>query len=420
MNGSSPRVPLSQRTLTFVCFALFGLGQLGFFWFGLYKVLLGAFALAALLCLSIRPPRVSGRSVVFGALALLFALYAYVLMSSRWAPVPSESLAAGLNAIAAAGIPFVFGFMVAKRVSATAIGTGLAILPWIFLTQIAYNLIGGIDPVQVGEFTMRTYLGGLTCFMTPILLGCFLSTRSLWVLAACVASLALAMSIQSRAATLIVPLSLLMVLRLYNWRSVLLALASMLVIALAIGAATGGEAYERFSGSGTKIDISSSILDELEAPPEEQVDLDRRLHGLVALDLLLQHPIFGAGYWSVWHTHMRDFGRDISAHGLIPGTMAEIGIVGLSIFIAFIWAAARVNLQLSRTDLNVRERLQKNAFLISAGAVVAFGLFHQSIETALFGVSYGLLLGSAVRLNTLAASRRGHAVIRQPLKTGTQ
>jgi hypothetical protein len=83
---------------------------------------------------------------------------------------------------------------------------------------------------------------------------------------------------------------------------------------------------------------------------------------------------------------------EVVAHGLV-GTLAEIGLVGMGLLTLVLWRVFRRTASLLVSPLPQDPMLIH--FLVSFGAVLLFGLFHQTIESVFFGLITGVLIGSS-------------------------
>ena len=166
----------------------------------------------------------------------------------------------------------------------------------------------------VGSWSIRSILTSIICLVSPVLAGAWALTRRRAFLAYWLLALALTVTIGSRSALLFaIPAALVSVflqdrrlaIRLIKWS----LLAFILVVVEPDDACSSAES--------TNLAFDEwSIEEEMKLPPDERVDVDRRLAALTAYRLFVQNPIFGGG-----SERSRDqsgrVGLEISAHGLI-------------------------------------------------------------------------------------------------------
>ena len=167
-------------------------------------------------------------------------------------------------------------------------------------------------------------------------------------------------------------------------RNAVIPLLLVLVVA-------GPSVVARFDSDSTSLEIGESVLEEINSPREDRVDFDRRLTTFTALQNFLENPITGRGFWSVAQVHLSDYDLELSAHGLVPGTLGELGILGLLIFAVAVWLIMRRAIQISR-----REGLcdpMTIHYVVGLSSLLMMGLFHQTIESPIFGLALALVAG---------------------------
>lgn len=392
---SQVAVPQFRRPLRapHVYFGLIAVAQLAVLWVGAYKVLSLMFGavIVALLATRRRPKVQVG--VVPKALLAYASVYAYMAISAVWAPDPVASIFESTIILAATVPPFLFGRLLAERYSLRQIAQGLGLIPIAFALQAAYNSVAYGDPMLVGEYSIRSLLGGLACLVAPILLGLYFSKRNWLTLIQFGLTVTLALSIQSRSAMLIVGPAVLFVVFVRSRRLFAYAFTVCVLLALGILSLGGDSAASRFSSENTSLDISESVLEEASKPVEDRVDFDRRLQAFVSVNLFLQNPVFGGGYSSVLQTNLDDYGLEIVSHGFIPGTLGELGIVGLALISVFLFLSLKVVAALVSRE--VRGKVLVKGYAAGFVALIAYGFFHQTFESAFFTMIFGVLIGAA-------------------------
>ena len=147
----------------------------------------------------------------------------------------------------------------------------------------------------------------------------------------------------------------------------------------------------RFSSASTNLNVGESVIEELQRPPEERVDFERRLTTFTAIKTFREHPLFGQGYSSIRQIHEIEYGFELSAHGLIPGTLSELGLVGIGILTLTLWRVYRS----ARWAMRAPESGDPMIIHFAVGlcTLLVLGLFHQTIESVFFGLTLGLLIG---------------------------
>ena len=169
-------------------------------------------------------------------------------------------------------------------------GSGMLLVP--FALYASYGALTGVDPMLVGTWSIRSILTSIICLVSPVLAGAWALTRRRAFLGYWLLALALTVTIGSRSALLFaIPAALVAVflqdrrlaIRLIKWS----LLAFILVVVKPDDAVCG-------SAESTNLTFDEwSIEEEMKLPPDERVDVDRRLAALTAYRLFVQNPIFG-------------------------------------------------------------------------------------------------------------------------------
>jgi hypothetical protein len=385
-----------------LCFLLIGSAWVATLWVGLYRLLPIALVLATLL-LTVTPARWKGQTLMKGLL-IASPVYVYSLLSTAWAPDPGTALRDATLTCVSVFPAIAFGLVLARRYSlkTVAFGVGLFILP--FAIQVMINALRGAELTVVGQSNiMRSILGGTLCFVMPVVAGAYVATRRWSVLALLLVGLVLTVVIESRTAVLFaLPAALLsMWLQDRRFTKRLLLSASPLLLVGALLA--GPTALNRFGAEATKLDVGESVLDELTTPPEDRVDFERRLTNFTAIGAFLDSPIIGRGYSAVHQINVAEYGIELSAHGVIPGTLAELGVVGVGIFALTLWRVQRAARHAARRG---RDPMLM-PFIVGFFSLIGMGVFHQLAESVFFGLALGLLIGMGLR--PLDNPRKRHA-----------
>lgn len=381
----------------FVCFGLLGLAQLGVFWFSAYRILTGTFLGLTALLLLWGPTRGHSTPEARRVLWSFLAVYAYMALSTFWAPKPWDALGEVAKACIAAGPPLLLGWCLGRRSTLDGIAAGVVMLPLVLAIQALYGLASTGDAMRIGDFNIRTHVAGLICLSAPVLLARALAARSVLTWLGLTLCFGLVLVNESRSSILIVLPALLYVIKGYSPRF-FRATAVLVAVAFLVGAAVfaSGGSIGRFSAEGSSFELSEALIDELAVGNSEEVDLERRVHAVIAASLFINNPVFGAGYASVLQTFGAQLDLDVPAHGFIPGMLGELGMVGMALIGVFVWR----NLQLLRKDRQSRpyeQRFINRGFVAGFGALVAYGEFHQTFEWAYFPMMVGLMIGATVR-----------------------
>jgi hypothetical protein len=369
------------------------LANLAVLWFGLYRILpIALVAMTVLILAMYRPVAPASLMRLAPAGLALLAVYLYTGAATLWAPNPGDALSI-FSVVILAMIPaLLFGYALGSRFTIQEISVAFGIVPVIFLLQTGYNLFAGGDAMLISEYSIRSLLGGVTCLTTPLLLASYLQRARVLVGFSFVISLILALSIQSRSSVIITVPAMLYVMHGYSKKAFLSTLLGALLVSLAVVAVNTDQILKRFAPESTNLNISESVLEELAKPVEDRVDFDRRLQAFVATTLFLQNPLAGGGYSSVLQRTELDYGVAISSHGFVPGTLGELGLFGLGVILFFFY-------RLYRLANVVKKHSSKSAPIASKGffcclaSLVFYGFFHQTFESATFGVAAGIALG---------------------------
>jgi hypothetical protein len=123
---------------------------------------------------------------------------------------------------------------------------------------------------------------------------------------------------------------------------------------------------------------------------EIQADLDRRLQAAVALGSFLNRPLTGGGYMSTLSITTAVFGRvGLSAHGLPFTLLGETGLIGTAIFLWFLLGCYRSVRRRLASPLPGTDASFHRILLVTLGAMLFFGAFHQIHQVPSFFVLLG-------------------------------
>lgn len=394
-----------------VCFALIGIGHIAGLWFGLYRLVTLSFVLAIVIALASGSVQRHRKLGAWKALALAAPIYVYAVVSTRWSPEPADALIHAIYMSIAVAPGIAFGAVIARRYRGVDVAHGLGMLLLPFAAAAVIGAFQGTDPTQVGEGTFRSLLGSVLCLVSPILAGAWALTRRRRFIFFLAIVAVFALTIGSRSALLLAAPAAFISVLLHDRRTALRLLALWTIPFALVLALLGSSALERFSAGSTSLEVGESVLDELQASPDEQTDIDRRLAIFTATRAFVEHPLFGIGYAGLLQLHRADYGKqDLSAHGLVPGSLGELGLLGMSIFAVLVWRVlhrARRALRDPRTcdPMTIH-------YMVGLGTLLLFGLFHQTIESAFFGMTLGLVMGLGWTTATSKRPRSGHSFAR--------
>jgi len=383
------------------------MGFVAFLWFELFRLVTFSLIGAAVVAHAAGSRKSRSALSISQGLVNASPIYIYALISTLWSPDREQALRDAVYIWIAVAPAIALGVTLVRRYTFLQIAEGLAFLLLPFALQAAVGAAQGNDPMLVGNLTMRSLLGSAICLISPILAGAWALTRRPRFLVFGLIAGVFAVTMESRTVILFaMPAALLSVYlqdrklaKQIVWRWTLPIIIASLLANPAMLA--------RFGSEGTNLNFGDSVIDELALPSEDRTDFDRRLTTFTATAAFLEHPLFGHGYSSVFQTNQNEYGLEISAHGLIPGTLGELGLVGMAVLAYTLWrahSAAKAALRLPRA---VDPMLIH--FIVGFWALILVGLFHQTIESVFFGLILGLLMGTRPRKHLRAALQSGGA-----------
>lgn len=180
-----------------------------------------------------------------------------------------------------------------------------------------------------------------------------------------------------------------------------LGLLGVLVIWSVPGLRHGAQAaLSRFGPN----ELSFAITPGGVAAGDIQADFDRRLQAAVALSSFLDRPLTGGGYMSTLSITTAAYGRvGLSAHGLPFTLLGETGLIGTAIFLWFLLGCYRSVRRRLASSLAGTDASFYRILLVTLGAMLLFGAFHQIHQVPTFFVLLGW--GYAADGNALAPTR---------------
>lgn len=336
---------------------------------------------------------------ISGAVFSLVLVYGYMGLSCFWAPNPAAAAIEFFGIILAMLPAFLYGYFLGSSFGVRGVLVGFGVIPVLFILQAGYNYAVTGQAMLIDDYSIRSLLGSIVCFTTPLILATYIRYRSHLVGFQFLISMMCVIVIQSRSALIIaVPATFYVAYR-HSRKTFWGALCAAGLIAFVVALANADQLIGRFSEENTNFDISESVLDELAFSPEDRVDFDRRLAAFTSVKLFIGSPIIGAGYNSVLQTNESEYGLQIVSHGFIPGTSGELGAVGLALICLFFFRLHQVSVAvLGAAPKDILVPL--SGFWSGLAAFVIYGFFHQTFEAAFFGIFAGVALGfgASVRL----------------------
>ncbi len=384
---------MKNFVLLMLCFFIIGAGQLLSLDLLLYRLIPVSYFLAIFILFYIKPPSINEFKVLAFSLVFFLPVYLYLILSSSWSVIPDEAFRNAIYTLISVLPAFIFGFVLKQRYSLESIASGVVLFVMLVLLQAIYNYYHYSHFMIIDKAIMRTVVASIVILFTPIVLGSFLIKKNIIYLSGFVVLLFLLFTSESRSSVLIAIPAVFFVLYLYNR---MLAIKSVLVFGCIFLAAVfifNLKLPERFIH--TNVNVSASVIDELTKPASEHADIARRLITYVSLQLFKEKPVLGAGYSSVWQTNLKKYGQNFSAHGLVPGTLSEIGILGMSLFLLIIFRVIYIFRKLIQNNKKSSIFLIKS-FFIGFVSLCGFGLFHQLLETVYFALIVGIFMGFSV------------------------
>lgn len=384
---------LSKKYLSlWLGFVLITLGYIGFRTFYIYKFVHVGLGVALLLLLITLPlsVRFLNRVVILGWPVI--AVLAWFLLTLTWVKDPALPLLQTATSFSASIAAFLIGAIWRFYFKPSEVSEFFPVLAlgYVMLSAINYTLFGDLMAVEQGSF--RTEIAAVIAMTLPVLIARALVLRSIWSACIAIAISALAIYGQSRTTLMILVLAV-CILGVMHFRARLIPAYLVGFVTLMAGLTVlPSEIFDRLSNQTQLEATESAIAEELSKPSGMQVDLDRRIILLVAKNEFLDHMAFGIGYMGLSSAVEKHFGRSISAHGLIPALLAEIGLVGgviLLVTLARSFSALRWSM---RRSASIVERTFISHMAVSLALLVVFGVFHQLVEYPIFWLLVGFAL----------------------------
>lgn len=387
-----------------MAFIFVGVGNLAALWFNLYRLATLGFLIAIFVVQFSSSIRAVPGFGICSALVKSAPIYIYILLSTFWSPEPADAAVNALYMIAAVIPAIALGATLSRHYKGLDIAQGFGFLLVPFAIQAFISFTQGRNSMEVGDGTMRSLLGSIICLVSPIIAGAWAQTQKLRFVIYGLILAIFVVTMESRSTLLFAAPATLLSLYVHDRKMARRILLRSLIPLVLLMFLTGPSLISRFQSSSTSFNIGASVLDEFNLPIDERVDFDRRLTTFTAIQAFLDSPAFGKGYWSVYQMHRSDYGVELSAHGLIPGTLGELGIVGIVIFFMMVWrvmarAFTSVKMGSSVDSMTVH-------FLIGMLSLLMLGIFHQTIESPFFGLALALLMGLGCRRYKLSSGKQ--------------
>ncbi|MFT6045710.1 MAG: hypothetical protein ACI9WC_001411 [Arenicella sp.] len=406
--GNVRIIRASKLPLSELSFILIGLGQFGAYELELFRLVPISFCLAIGAMVLLRPSHYSELKSICTELKFILPIYLFAIISSMWAADPITSFRDALYVLITIIPAFIFGLMLKERCTLENIARGIALFVLLCFLQAMYNWYLRGDMMLTSGTSMRSMVGGLVVFSTPLLLGVYLTRRSWIMFLGLSVAIFFLFSIESRSALVLTLPAILLIIYLYKpifLVPILMICVPLVVIAFSL-TDLGAGINERFSSENFSVDVSENVLDELALPVHERVDFERRLTMFTSWESLMSHPILGIGYSGILQLNLERYDVNVSAHGVFPGTAAEIGMVGMCLLVLFIYRVHHRYIRSPHLLQGSESRLFCRFLFVSFVFILLFGLFHQLIETYYFGMIAGFIVGG-VRVRAAYYSRNG-------------
>lgn len=313
--------------------------------------------------------------------------YGYLFLSALWSPSPANTIYYAASALINV-VAFVVSYAWARSASDRALSGYFEFQTYLIVPIVLFFLvtIGQLYDDSLGA--IRTGFASTCLTALPFLIWRLRDRMTPVTLVALLLALLFVVTGESRSGLLIAPILVAGSVLFVGGRPGGRARAVALLVALAVvlGAAlllVPGmrdavlHSWGRFTSEGTNLSISSSILDEITAAPDQRVDIERRLQLFIALQSFLSHPIIGGGYQSTFTTIHEQFGWEISAHGLPSTLLGETGLVGTTIFG---WMIVRFFRRVKRARHATANAMRKEFLATCALTMIGLlllGMFHQ-------------------------------------------
>ena len=269
------------------------------------------------------------------------------------------------------------------------------------LCIMAVNLVTQGALVNEAFFAIRSSIAFALATALPLLIWRASERRLLRHRLAVGGSVLLLLVLNSRTALLALPVVIIassIIVARRRGRSIRLVV--MLVFAATTGSAlilavpslrgAAAASFERFGENSISLDISQDVEHELALPAEQQVDVERRLQALVALQFFTANPLRGGGYMSTAAKTSDVYDREgLSAHGLPSTLLGETGLIGTALFIWIVSQSYRGMRHRLRQADSASERAFHRSVQLTLATMLFFGLFHQLHQIPSFFVLLG-------------------------------
>lgn len=388
------RTSEKSKWLLNLCLSIIFAGQIIALWLDWYRIFIASFIAAMGVLLVIHPkPRLSTGPSEKAFLSLL-SVYLYMAASTLWSPITLDAVVEVAYALAATMPALLFGYLLGRRFYLHQIASSIKLGLLFFCAQIIVSgtLFGNL--MLINDFNMRSVLSGFLSWTFPLLLAVYSSSKKLKDLVFVIICTTVVVISSSRALLLTVLLGTIYWLYKSKLKAFAILIFSISFVLALIFVNYFNTFVGRFSSNHTDFDISQNVLNDFQNPTKESVDIHRRLAAYISLEKFTDNPIIGGGYSSVFQTNRDEFNIDLAAHGFIPGTLGELGFIGFVIIGIFIFNMLS-HLKFLFVSAPPYYKTFVRGYSVSFLCLLAFGLFHQILESPYFTLLAGILLGTS-------------------------
>lgn len=353
----------------------------------------GFLALRALWWITTSGTAASGRA---RAWVPILAFYGFVALSSRWLVHP-ELIVSNYFLPSWLPVPLMipYGFYAGRYHGTERTARILAVIFGLMIATTLYAVLVLGETAGERAGSLRTIIGEGLALSAPFVTLYGVRNHRPWAILALLIGAGVVLTLSSRTTLLTYPL----VVAGTAWlvrrsagsltvsgvaRGAIAVMASVLIVFFLL-LASGQETATRIVSNGIDVfDYSDSSVSEANGPEDERgTDWDRRLVNFVAIESFLERPILGIGYQGVRAVTESEYGFPFEAHGLLGTILAELGIVGATLFA---WVAWRT----FRGFWVGGDRQFAQACTVAFGALLFHGFFHQLHDNWFFHLMLGI------------------------------
>lgn len=339
---------------------------------------------------------------------ILIPFYLYLLISCFYTNDPLFALWYGFVALTLVLTGYAFGILIALLYSLEKIILGFAFVIISFIAMSALNYHNTGDPMiyQIGSEnkSIRSLYAGFFVLIAPLLIGLSIIKTGVtkWLLILFFLANIVALNQSRSIAFISIPLCLFLVINCSKKKFAKILIIGLILTIIVLIKTTVTEENKKFPLFDRLFNETSLNLEGIENEINFQalgsVDIERRLVTKVSLDSFFDHPILGIGFTGIWQRIIEVYDLNISAHGY-SGLAGELGLLGVIIFLLTVIKIIKKfrKILLKPGLLKYDQWVLNYSLNVSFISVLLFGFFHQVVESYIFGLSIGLLLGSILK-----------------------